>query len=631
MGVYSRVTGLLAAITLILTMGIATPPAHAAVITASSLPGLLRIDVETTTPAYDRAKFKHWIDADGNGCDTRREVLISESLTPVGVTGNCELSGGKWFSQYDGVTTTNPSDFDIDHMVPLSEAWRSGASEWTDEQRRDFANDLDVDFSLIAVSASSNRSKGDRDPANWLPPNTNYTCEYITDWALTKYRWSLSIDQAEHQVVQQVLATDCGAQPVTLPAVMITPNPDEPISPPPSDPIQPVEPEVPSAAVIEAFGAGTTRLAGDNRFQTAIAASKKFRARVPAVFIATGADFPDALSASAAAATVGGPLLLTNPGSLPGDVLAEINRLQPERIYILGATGAVSRSVESTLAAVAPVTRLGGQSRYDTGLAIVENFFTDSSVAFVATGASFPDALAATGAAGKEKAPVILVDGTKPALNAETLRVLSNLGVRSIAIAGGTGVVSSGIERQLANNDFVVTRYGGINRYETAALINEAYFGPGSTDTLFLATGANFPDALAGAALAGQLSAPLFITTADCVPPVIHIAINALGASKTIIMGGTGVVGNSAAGNQVCVPKPPAPSKPNPVKPAPSKPKPVAPAPSKPSPGNTVSGYVSAGAFCAREVQNKFGYTKTGKLMKCVTTASDSRLRWRAA
>lgn len=115
---------------------------------------------------YDRDLFADWYDADRDGCNTRKEVLIAESLDPVQIGSGCSISGGRWFSIYDNVETTDSSKFDIDHMVPLSEAWDSGAWNWNADQRKHFANDLDQPFFLIAVTASSNRSK-----AIVIPPN----------------------------------------------------------------------------------------------------------------------------------------------------------------------------------------------------------------------------------------------------------------------------------------------------------------------------------------------------------------------------------------------------------------------------------------------------------------------------
>jgi len=182
-----------------------TTPSTTAVATNDPLRGLTIAPEQTA--GYDRDLFEHWTDADRDGCDTRREVLIAESLTPVTVGSGCSLSGGRWFSAYDGVETTDASTFDIDHVVALKEAWDSGANTWTAARREAFANDLANSFALIAVSASSNRSKSDRDPADWLPTRVAYKCTYVNDWIRVKKAWSLSVDQAEYDALARVLAT----------------------------------------------------------------------------------------------------------------------------------------------------------------------------------------------------------------------------------------------------------------------------------------------------------------------------------------------------------------------------------------------------------------------------------------
>ena len=166
---------------------------------------------------YDRELFVHWIDADGDGCNTRREVLIEEAVTPPSVHTGCDLVGGSWFSVYDGLTFIDPSGMDIDHMVALAESWDSGASAWTPERRERFANDLEVPWSLIAVSAHSNREKSDQDPTDWLPPRVEEQCDYVADWIAVKVRWSLAIDQAEWTTLD-ALAGDCPGEsrPVAL-------------------------------------------------------------------------------------------------------------------------------------------------------------------------------------------------------------------------------------------------------------------------------------------------------------------------------------------------------------------------------------------------------------------------------
>ncbi len=152
---------------------------------------------------YDRDLFRHWIDADGDGCNTRREVLIAEAKVKPTVTGDCDLVGGEWYSVYDQVTTTDPSSFDIDHFIPLKESWDSGAYAWSSDKRKDFANDLGFGKSLIAVTASSNRSKSDRDPSDWMPANTKYHCSYILSWVEVKIRWGLTVDKVELGTLNQ--------------------------------------------------------------------------------------------------------------------------------------------------------------------------------------------------------------------------------------------------------------------------------------------------------------------------------------------------------------------------------------------------------------------------------------------
>lgn len=311
-----------------------------------------------------------------------------------------------------------------------------------------------------------------------------------------------------------------------------------------------------SAAAADApeitFPAGASRLSGAGRYDTAVAVSQKYSPGVEAVFVATGQNFPDALSAAAAAASVGGPLLLTPSNALPAAVRAEIVRLAPETIYIAGSQGAVSSAVETSLRGIAPVERLGGASRYDTGNSLIQRIFPRAAQAFIATGRTFPDALAATGAAGSVSAPVILVDGAQPTLTPETLALLGTLGVRSVTIVGGTGAVSPGIEGQLRST-YDTQRIGGAGRYETAANVNDAFFTPGSANAVFLATGQNFPDALAGAALAGHVKSPVYVTTAACVPEAAHLSLQRLAATSTVALGGTAVVSNQAAGNIGCL------------------------------------------------------------------------------
>lgn len=205
-------------------LGLALPAANAATpaptsVSKSRLTSLLQTSPETNSSTYDRSLFVHWIDADGNGCNTRDEVLIQESLIKPTVGSGCAISGGKWYSVYDDKTFTVASQLDIDHFVPLKEAWESGAWAWTPDQRKAFANDLGYADSLRAVSAASNRSKSDGDPADWLPPFAGFRCTYLENWVLVKYRWSLAADSRELSVLNNDLA-NCPDVQLTLPEVV---------------------------------------------------------------------------------------------------------------------------------------------------------------------------------------------------------------------------------------------------------------------------------------------------------------------------------------------------------------------------------------------------------------------------
>lgn len=528
------------ATTAVIATTLISVPAASATITAADLPALLHVAPVDTSHRYDRTLFEHWVDADADRCNTRYEVLIEESTTRPAVGPDCALSGGTWVSPYDGFATTDITQIQIDHVVALAEAWRSGAWAWTDTQRRAFANDLDVPYALTAASNTSNQAKADKDPAQWLPTNSSYICEYVTSWALVKYRWSLSVDEQELAALEHTLSGTCGATEVQLPAAMI-PADSEASPPGPA-----------AGGTVAPFASGVTRLAGTSRYETAIAVSRKYSPGVPAVFVATGVNFPDALSAAAAAAFLGGPLLLTPPSTLAPAVRDEIKRLRPAKIYIAGDIGAVGHSVESALELIAPTKRLGGLSRYETGNSIVSSIFPSASHAFLATGRTFPDALAASGAAGAISAPVILVDGKRATLPAESQSLLAKLGVTSITIVGGPGAVSTGIEAQL-DRRYTTDRMGGASRYETAATINNAYFPAGSASAAFLATGLNFPDALAGAALAGHLKSPVYISSTGCVPGAVHLSLHRLGAAAMVALGDTGVVSAYAAANLGCL------------------------------------------------------------------------------
>jgi hypothetical protein len=209
--VTSRVLTLLLVVSGLLVVGAAPAASGAGTATVEQRLGRLvrQLDVGRERSAgYDREKFVHWIDADGDSCDTRDEVLRLEAVEDPSVGSGCDLSGGEWFSWYDAEEVTDSSDLDIDHVVALAEAWASGARGWTTGTRQRFANDLGDRRSLTAVTASSNRSKSDSDPAEWLP-RKKARCRYVRDWVVVKSRWQLRVDRVEKRTVRR-LVRRCG-------------------------------------------------------------------------------------------------------------------------------------------------------------------------------------------------------------------------------------------------------------------------------------------------------------------------------------------------------------------------------------------------------------------------------------
>jgi Protein of unknown function (DUF1524) len=164
----------------------------------------LAVGAWATTSGYSRDRFPHW-SAQVDGCDTR-DVVLQRSGEGVVTSPDCTITQGTWFSPYDGKTATSPKEIDIDHMVPLANAWRTGAKTWTDEQRGQFANDL-TRPELVAVTSTTNRAKGDQDPAHWKPPRRDYWCEYAQRWVSVKSYWKLSVTAEEKAALIDMVGT----------------------------------------------------------------------------------------------------------------------------------------------------------------------------------------------------------------------------------------------------------------------------------------------------------------------------------------------------------------------------------------------------------------------------------------
>ncbi|MEW2266090.1 HNH endonuclease family protein [Streptomyces sp. NPDC047853] len=213
--VTSVLRGLVAALLAVLSITASTP-AHAAE-TLTVAEAVTRLPVAAESRAgYDRDAFRHWTSGDdpSDGCSTRNEVLIAEAVEPPEVGPGCRLAGGQWWSYYDQVWVTSASGLDIDHMVPLAESWDSGAFAWTPQRREAYANDQGAAASLVAVTARSNRSKADQDPAQWLPSAAEVHCRYVAEWVGTKLRWNLTADETEVAALLEV-AGGCPEQSVT--------------------------------------------------------------------------------------------------------------------------------------------------------------------------------------------------------------------------------------------------------------------------------------------------------------------------------------------------------------------------------------------------------------------------------
>ena len=321
---------------------------------------------------------------------------------------------------------------------------------------------------------------------------------------------------------------------------------------------------------------GTKRLAGADRYATAAAIVKgSFPAgTVPVLFVATGEQFADALAGGPAADVLGGPVLPVAKAGISAPIRSELSRLQPARIVILGGSGAVSDAIAAELEGftTGTVTRLAGANRYDTAARVATNVFTAPvPQVLIATGLGFADALAGGAVGAKTNSPVLLVSTNS--LPPETAAALRTLRPNNIAVLGGTGVISEAIRQQLEGfTTGGMTRLSGASRYDTAARIVQVFW-PQPVPVVYLATGRNFPDALAGIPAAGSDQAPLLLVEPNCMPAATKRELDRLQPSTLVVLGGTGTVSNAAASGTVCAapahaPAPPPPPPSEPRKPA---------------------------------------------------------------
>jgi putative cell wall-binding protein/spore germination protein YaaH len=293
------------------------------------------------------------------------------------------------------------------------------------------------------------------------------------------------------------------------------------------------------------------RLGGADRYATAATVSAAtFTTGGPVAYVATGANFPDALAAGPAATAAGGPVLLVTSSSVPASTAAELARLRPARIVVVGGTGAVSPQVATQLAGYATtgqVRRLAGADRYATAAAVsAATFASGTPVAYVATGANFPDALSGGVAAGRDGGPMLLVrPGEIPAATAAELR---RLAPARIVIIGGTGAVSAGVADQLRGfaTSGSVSRLSGADRYGTAVAVSAAT-SHASVPVVYVATGANFPDGLSGTPAAALAGGPLLVVPRGGLTAGLAEELRRLNPERVVLVGGPGAVSDTVA------------------------------------------------------------------------------------
>lgn len=297
------------------------------------------------------------------------------------------------------------------------------------------------------------------------------------------------------------------------------------------------------------------RIAGADRYETAAAVSRySFHPGVSVAFVVVGETYPDALAAAPAAGRARGPLLLVRRSSIPPATAAELDRLDPKSIVVIGGIGAIDFELERALASYTSgqVVRVGGGDRYSTATSISRNFPADARIAYIANGVGFADGVIGGAAGAHRGGPVLLVppDHVPPTVITE----LQRLRPAVLVVLGGPAAVSPAVESQLAPYAGRVVRRGGPNRYATAVALSMFTYEPGVL-RLFLVTGEAFADALAAGPGAAPLGGAVLPVRRDCIPPLVRAEIDRLDPASIIVLGGEGVV-SSAVANLVTCPGP---------------------------------------------------------------------------
>jgi spore germination protein YaaH/putative cell wall-binding protein len=288
------------------------------------------------------------------------------------------------------------------------------------------------------------------------------------------------------------------------------------------------------------FARRAIRYGGADRYGTAAAVSAAFPTGVPVVYIATGQNYPDALAAGPAAAKNGGPILLAERNRLTDPTILALQRLQPKWIVIIGGPNAISPAVEEALKAYTPgqVNRVNGVDRYDTAAGIAQSHFPSADVVYLATGENYPDALPGGNAAAIEDGPILLV--THDTMPAATLAQIERLKPDRVVALGGPGVIGDSVLDAAAQWGATTTRLAGADRYATSVEISKSLWS--SASSVYIATGAFFPDGLAAAALAARDGAPLLLVKGGIVPDVVLNELRRLEPQRIVIIGGPAAV-----------------------------------------------------------------------------------------
>jgi putative cell wall-binding protein len=298
------------------------------------------------------------------------------------------------------------------------------------------------------------------------------------------------------------------------------------------------------------------RTAGADRYDTAANISKTHYAPgVEVAYIASGENFPDALSVVPAAAAAASPVLLVNATSIPQVVATELARLKPRKVVIVGGAQAISDSVAAQLKTISgvAVTRLGGIDRWDTSLIIGEVLgAVRSGTAYIVTGNDFPDALSAASAAGSKDSPVLLLDGRAAAIPDNFSNALKNWGVNRLVVVGGTSVISAPLQQQLTAIPGItsVERIQGADRFATSVAVSVATYGAAAQG--FVTNAYAFPDGLTGGALAGRESAPLYLAQPQCLGREMITQMQKSGTTSATLFGGTAALGAAVASLTPC-------------------------------------------------------------------------------